>query len=138
MSPPTGTYQIKNADYKSLAYIPDVNDGSSVAASKDSSNISLNWNVTKLSNGNYTIQNYQHVSYASCGDPAQRNDHVVGRGAAKQWILTEASTKNQYTIAPSDSAALHWGLPNGDEGKAVVLAEAATEPKNQWIFQPTV
>ncbi|TDL14465.1 hypothetical protein BD410DRAFT_797183 [Rickenella mellea] len=138
MSPPTGTYQIKNAEFKVHVCISNTNDGTSVSATTSAATTSLKWTVTKLDNGNYTFQNIQNVSYASCGDLAPKGHQVVGRGVGKPWVLTESVIKNQYTIAPVDSTSVYWGLLTGGEGSAVVLGEAAADLKNQWIFQPAV
>ncbi|TDL14464.1 hypothetical protein BD410DRAFT_903034 [Rickenella mellea] len=140
MSPnviPTGKYLIKNAGFKNLAYLPDSNYDSSLTAN---ASIEIDgaqkWNITQLSNGHYNIQNYQNVSFASCGTRAEKGHRVVGRDNAKQWVLTETKIKNQYVISPSDSEVF-WGLDNGEEHTPITLTQTPTDPRNQWTFEST-
>ena len=94
--------------------------------------ILLQWDVTQLSNGRYTIANHHHHDFACCDNRANRGDNIYGLMRMQQWVITETRVRGQYTsvyfiftssppgfskmtgdsISPTDaSICLFWSLP---------------------------
>ncbi|PCH36471.1 hypothetical protein WOLCODRAFT_108759 [Wolfiporia cocos MD-104 SS10] len=133
MSLDTGRYVIQNVRTSGSLFLPDPNDGSSIVGTAEESSNGRKWNVVRLGNGKYTIENQTHASYANVGPRASVGADVVGRGHKQQFDIQETRKKDQYTISPTD-VQLVWGLPDDQEGTPVALAESYTDPRNQWQF----
>ncbi|PCH44931.1 hypothetical protein WOLCODRAFT_77556 [Wolfiporia cocos MD-104 SS10] len=129
MSLDTGRYIIRNVRNGNTLLLADPNDGSSIVGTADESSkgrkvrvilpYTVSWNVVKLGNGKYTIENQTHASYASCGTRATSGADVVGR-----------VNKQQFDI----NVQLCWGLTDGQEGTPVALSESYTDSRNHWQF----
>jgi hypothetical protein len=61
----------------------------------------VKWNVIKLRNGRYNIQNFGNINYAHVGNRPRAGDAVEGRSASDQWIIKESSVNGQYTYVSS-------------------------------------
>jgi len=129
----TGQYTIVNVRQHNLAYLPDPNDGTPVAANYEQNNTSERWNVNKLSNGNYTIKSVANNMFAVAGNRAAENATVEGRSSSQQWVIQETRVRGQYTIATTDTR-LFWGLVDNQTETPVALASSATDTRNAWIF----
>jgi len=133
MSVATGKYTIVNVRQSNLAYLPDGNDGTPLAAFYEQSINKERWNVNKLSNGNYTIRNVDNNMYAVAGNRAGEDAVVEGRSNIQQWVIQETRVKGQFTIASSDTR-LFWGLVDNQENTPISLSQAATDTRNSWVF----
>lgn len=129
----TGRYSIQNVRSQNHLELPDPNDGSAIVAAAEDPRISQKWNVVKLGNGKYTIQNQGHASFANCGSRAQLDAEITGRNNMQQFVITETRVRNRFTIAPTD-VQFCWGLPDDELGTPVVLAHTFTDARNHWVF----
>ncbi|KAI0921896.1 hypothetical protein AcW1_004249 [Taiwanofungus camphoratus] len=129
----TGRYAIQNVRSMNHLQLPDPNDGSAVVAAPEDPATSLRWNIVKLGNGKYTIQNQGNASFANCGFRASPGAEVVGRNSGQQFAIQETRVRGRYTISPSD-AQLCWGLPDDEIGTPVTLSPVYTDPRNHWVF----
>jgi hypothetical protein len=60
-------------------------------------NLIFQWNVNKLSNGNYTIKNVGQNMFAVAGNRAGEGSVVEGRSNTQQWVIQETRVKGQFT-----------------------------------------
>ena len=58
----------------------------------------MQWNVSLLGNGKYTIKNLQQASFANAGNRASAGATVEGRAQQQQWEIQETRVKGQYTF----------------------------------------
>ncbi|KIP04273.1 hypothetical protein PHLGIDRAFT_15308 [Phlebiopsis gigantea 11061_1 CR5-6] len=132
----TGRYNIVNVKQRTVATLADPNDGTPLSA--DTSNFvdTAKWNVTRLGNGKYQLQNVGSANYANVVSRPPVGSTVEGRNAPTQWVIQETRVRGQYTIATTDSR-LFWGLIDEETGTSVELAGSATDQRNWWIFTPT-
>ncbi|PCH34663.1 hypothetical protein WOLCODRAFT_19493 [Wolfiporia cocos MD-104 SS10] len=80
----TGQYIIQNVRSQNFLSMPDSADRSPVVATGDAKDDSCKWNIIKLGNGKYTIENKAQGEY-------------VGYGLTKQFDIKETRKKDQYT-----------------------------------------
>ena len=154
MSLETGLYTIQNVHSANLVELPDPNDGSALIAAPENfgtsqkvSSIScmlfhrrdskiFQWNVVKLGNGKFTLQNRGHASFANNGVRSSADTEVAGRSSSQQFVIAETRIKGHYTfvvlsrsrsnsayvasfrISPSD-VQLCWGVPDDEIGTPV-------------------
>ncbi|KAI0928907.1 hypothetical protein AcV5_006329 [Taiwanofungus camphoratus] len=107
-----GRYVITNVRFRNIAFLADPNDGTPVTADVEQNRNGEKWNVTKLGNGKYQINNVSHASYANAGNRPASGATVQGRAQVEQWVIQETRVRGQYTISNSDTV-LYWGLPDG-------------------------
>ncbi|KAG8742084.1 hypothetical protein FRC10_002020 [Ceratobasidium sp. 414] len=137
MSIDTGRYRIVNAKWSNLAYLPDPNSDSDVVGNDNTGGPGEQWNVTKLSNGKYTIRNHDHGNYAVVESRPSAGAGVVGGTREKQWVIKEARVKGQYTrgsISPTDGDVF-WGLEDGESMTPLAVFSTPNDTKNQWKFE---
>ncbi|KAG8742081.1 hypothetical protein FRC10_002017 [Ceratobasidium sp. 414] len=133
----TGRYRIVNVKWSNLAYLPDPNSESAVVGNDNTGSAGEQWNVSKLSNGKYTIRSQEHSSYASATSRPSQGDGVVGGTREKQWVIKEARVRGQYTrrsISPSDGDVF-WGLEDGEPMTPIAMFSTPNDTKNQWRFE---
>ncbi|CCM01101.1 uncharacterized protein FIBRA_03149 [Fibroporia radiculosa] len=132
----TGRYIIQNVRSKNQLQLADPNDGSPLQATAPGSlgSLPVLWNIVQLGNGKYTFQNQTHASYASCGNRASLDAEIVGRDRPQQFAIQEGRVRGRYTISPTDSTNLCWGLPDDELDTPAVLASSFTDSRNQWEF----
>lgn len=58
----------------------------------------MQWNVDRLNNNTYKIQNYGHSSFATAesGFWAKDGDYIIGGIYPQQWKIMEMGTKGDY------------------------------------------
>ena len=124
MAPPldTGRFMITNAKFKNVAYLADANSCSDLHGDWQQNrpgemvkyslllynNLNtqtdhlIQWNVVRLSNGNYTIKNFGHSSYATCEFIAKPDvgNNIVGGNHQQQWKIVEE--RGNYVCVLSD------------------------------------
>jgi len=132
--PETGRYTITNVAQQNLAAIKDAYAGSPVVGDVNTGTASEKWNVVKLSNGNYFIDNYGYPGlYATCETRPRAGAQVSVENQTKQWVLTEGPTG--ILIAPLDGPTLFWNLQDAIIGTPVkVLESEPNDNTNQWTF----
>ncbi|KAH9923825.1 uncharacterized protein B0H18DRAFT_1120185 [Fomitopsis serialis] len=135
MSLSTGTYVIKNVLSGNSLALLDPNDGTSVVGSAEQVGRVMHWNVVRLGNGKYTVENVEQASYANAGPRSPAGGYVVGRGTSQQLAIQETRRKDVYTISPADRTLYFWGLEDGDEETPVTLGTTATDSHNHWQFE---
>jgi len=61
----------------------------------------VQWNIYRLNNGSYKIQNYDHnlFAVAESGYWAKQGDSVVGGSHFEQWKIMEMPFKGHYWCA---------------------------------------
>jgi len=133
--PETGRYTIRNVAQQNLAGIQDADPGSPVVGKVYNGSARQKWNIVKLSNGNYIIDNY--------GSPGlhviAENHPIAGAPVSveiqhKQWVFTEGP--NGIRIAPSDGNILFWHLEDDTNDTPVTLENGSDDDTNQWTFEP--
>ncbi|KAF8176475.1 hypothetical protein BJ912DRAFT_1146845 [Pholiota molesta] len=134
MSIETGQYIIVNVRQHNLAYLPDPNDGTPVAANFEQNVLNERWNVNKLSNGNHTIKSVGNNMFAVAENRAGEDTAIEGRSSSQQWVIQETRVKGHFTIATTDTR-LFWGLVDNQTGTPIALASTATDTRNAWIFK---
>ncbi|TFY68403.1 hypothetical protein EVJ58_g1033 [Rhodofomes roseus] len=135
MSISTGTYIIRNVFSSNPLALLDPNDGSSVIGTAENTGRATYWNVVRLGNGKFTIENVENASYANAGSRAAVGATVVGRGSSQQVIIVETRKRDVFTLSPADRTLYFWGLEDGEEGTPVTLATTATDSHNHWHFE---
>ncbi|KAF8160208.1 hypothetical protein K438DRAFT_2071330, partial [Mycena galopus ATCC 62051] len=128
--PDTGRYTIINVKFGNFAVLPDADDESDIVAGTEPEHdgekvfiqlilnaffpmkyyfIAIQWNVTRLNNGKYTMKNHGFSSGASCEHRPIRDTNLVGdrRRTDQQWIIKETH--------------LFWGLPDREMKTPVSL-----------------
>jgi len=134
MSLETGLYTIQNVHSANLVELPDPNDGSALIAAPENFGTSQKWNVVKLGNGKFTLQNRGHASFANNGVRSSADTEVAGRSSSQQFVIAETRIKGHYTISPSD-VQLCWGVPDDEIGTPVKLHSSYTNDHNHFIFK---
>ncbi|KAG8730657.1 hypothetical protein FRC10_002448 [Ceratobasidium sp. 414] len=134
----TGRYKIVNVKWGNLAFLPDPNTDSDIVGNIDNNSIGeqappSQWNVTRLSNGKYTLRSHGYSSYATVASRPSAGESAVGGTREKQWVIKEARVRGQFTVAPSDSDVF-WGLADGESMTPITMAITPNDPKNQWKF----
>ncbi|KAK7680335.1 hypothetical protein QCA50_016575 [Cerrena zonata] len=133
---PTGRYIITNVKQRTLATLADPNDGTPVSADARDFVDVAKWNVIRLANGKYQLQNVGSANYANVLNRPPVGTTIEGRNTPTQWVIQETRAKDQFTIATTDSR-LFWGLVDEEIGTSIELASSATDQRNWWIFSPT-
>ena len=115
----TGRYVITNVQQKTVANLPDANDGtpgqSGVSDFETTAQVSTGastmvygspahfysysqqWNVSLLGNGKHEIKSVGSANYANAGNRPPEGAKVEGRSAAEQWTIQETRVQGQYT-----------------------------------------
>jgi len=113
----TGIYTITNVKFKNLAVLLDANDGSEIVGRPEEDHAvekvcckvwselfsaserhdSIQWNVTRLNNKKYTLQNTHHGSFACSDYRAKQGDNIIGRTNKRQWVIKNTGVQSQYT-----------------------------------------
>jgi hypothetical protein len=115
----SGRYIINNRQHKNVAKLYDANDRTGVVSDNQQGDLGemvsssihpvnklsnnsppIQWNVDRLSNGAYKIQNYGHGSSfatAESGFWAREKDYVVGGTHPYQWKINEMPEKGVYS-----------------------------------------
>jgi len=133
--PETGRYTITNVAQQNLAAVPDANPGSPVVGEVNEGTASQKWNVVKLSNGNFFIDNYGYPGlHAICEIRPRAGAPTSVDNQTKQWVLTEGP--NGILIAPLDGRTLFWHLEDAIVGTPVTLENGPNDDTNQWTFEP--
>jgi hypothetical protein len=128
----SGRYIITNVRFQKSACIEDPNNGTPLVSSdgRDPFNREvsflplfrmvpfypkpfilrqLQWEVVRLRNGRYSIQNVNHGSFANGGNRAIRGDNVEGRHRMQMWIIKETCFSGIYTYV----SRCYWLLTGG-------------------------
>jgi len=133
--PETGRYFITNVAQQNLAAIQDANPGSPVVGEVNNGGARQKWNVVKLSNGNYYIDNYGSPGlYAITENRPRAGAPTSVENQPKQWVLTEGPTG--VLITPLDGRTLFWHLEDATVGTPVTLENGPNDDINQWTFAP--
>ncbi|KAK7686068.1 hypothetical protein QCA50_010880 [Cerrena zonata] len=132
----TGRYIITNVKQRTFATLADPNDGTPVSADTEDYVDIAKWNVIRLANGKYQLQNVGSAQYANVMNRPPVGTTVEGRNTATQWVIQATRVRDQYTIATTDSR-LFWGLVDEEIGTSIELAASATDHRNWWTFTPT-
>ncbi|KIM77847.1 hypothetical protein PILCRDRAFT_610849 [Piloderma croceum F 1598] len=94
----TGIYIITNRRHRNVAILPDTNKHSDIVAGIQENGPGKMWNVNRLSNGTYKIQNCDHHSFANIENStkASQGDGIVGGSRPQQWKIIEMRSKGDY------------------------------------------
>ncbi|KAK7051585.1 hypothetical protein VNI00_004564 [Paramarasmius palmivorus] len=118
-TPATGCYLFINLEHSTVASLSNGTAGTAVRSADGGDNAGQDkrnrWNVARLANGKYTIQNYQQASFATTvGTNPTTGSNVVGSATPKQWLI-KAGSDGAFTISTTSEAhPLFWGLISQD------------------------
>ena len=112
----TGIYTITNVRFHNLAVLQNANDGSEVVGRPEEDHTvekvcckvrselfsgmsydSIQWNVTRLKNKNYTFENTHHGSFACSDYRAKQGDNIIGRTRKQEWVIKNTRVQSRYT-----------------------------------------
>ncbi|KAI0321300.1 hypothetical protein OF83DRAFT_1081027 [Amylostereum chailletii] len=131
----TGTYVITSVRSGNVVALQDGNTGTPVTVETDKQENKGKWTVTLLSNGKYTIKNYEYNTFAHVESRASEGAVVEAQSDAKQWAIKETNNKGKYTINPSDKSDLYWYIPGDETGTPVELKDAPANKRAWFTFQ---
>ena len=117
----TGRFIITHSKFKNVAYLADANSSSdlhgdwrqnrpgervkySLLYNNTQTDHLIQWNVVLLSNGNYTIKNSGHSSYATCEFIARPDvgNNIVGGDHEQQWKIVEDHANSYVCVYVCD------------------------------------
>ncbi|KLO07660.1 hypothetical protein SCHPADRAFT_894487 [Schizopora paradoxa] len=130
----TGTYTIRNREFKTHAYLVDRNVNTPLTAIKTEEPwTSTTWTVT-LEKDSYTIVNFKHNDHgASIEAKPSAGESVLATSKQSAWVIKETDTKGEYLISPYIDTSLFWNLTSGAEGTTIKLAKVS-DNTSQWSF----
>jgi len=125
---------ITNAKSKNIVYLADANSCSDLHGDWKQDRPGEMWNVVLLSNGNYTIKNFGHSSFATCEFIAKPDvgNNIVGGSHQQQWKIVEE--RGNYVICPTKNGHVYWHLTDGESGTPITLEKYSQTKKIQWQF----
>jgi len=131
----TGRFIITNSKFKNAVFLGDANSCSDIHGEVEDGRPGEKWNVVLLSNGNYTMKNYGHSSYATCQFIARADagNSIVGGGEQYQWKIIEVGS-NSYVICPTKNGQVYWHLTDEEIGTPITLQPYTQSGKIQWEF----
>ncbi|KAK7039281.1 hypothetical protein VNI00_010186 [Paramarasmius palmivorus] len=137
---PDDRYLFTNVEFSNVAALLVPDEGAPLTSNPggpnaitDENNI---WNLTRLANGKYTIQNDRQLSFASVGNDPIIGDSVRGSKRTQQWSIEQQG--NNYVISDTVTGGLdlYWGLTSADIGVQIQVSDDRNAPRNQWIITP--
>ncbi|KAI0312692.1 hypothetical protein OF83DRAFT_1086852 [Amylostereum chailletii] len=130
----TGTYVITNVSCGDIVALQDGNTDTPITVETDKQENKGKWTVNLLSNGKYTLKNFEYATFAHVESRAREGTEVNAQTAAKQWVIKETNNKGKYTINPSDAPDLYWYIPGDETGTPIELKNAPTSKRAWFTF----
>ncbi|KAI0312688.1 hypothetical protein OF83DRAFT_1144740 [Amylostereum chailletii] len=131
----TGTYIITSVSSGDIVTLQDSNTGTPVTIETDKQENKGKWTVNLLSNGKYTIKNFEYSSYAHVESRAIEGVGVEARTVEKPWVIKEINTRGNYTINPSDAPDFYWYVPGDETGTPIKLKNAPNNKRAWFTFK---
>ncbi|KAK7451162.1 hypothetical protein VKT23_012493 [Stygiomarasmius scandens] len=92
----TGRYFIINVKLQTFARLPDANISSEIVSSINKEDPGTKWNVHLLSNGKFTLQNFDFGLYAIREPSAGRGENATGGTLGQQWNIQEVKKPGHF------------------------------------------